>query len=203
MENFSDAVFAIVLTIMVFEIRVPDSLAFTGDPVALREFATVLVTYVMSFYVIVNLWVSHHYLVFTVASPSRVTIWLNNLLLLWVSLIPITTRFLGMHPAASRAAAAYGFVGAGATFAFILLRSHAARTTHNELHRGIHRRVLKRAWLFFSIYVASMGLAFVSPWLAWACFLLVPPMLFLPIVRIGSASAPKSTEQHALERSCP
>lgn len=74
-EAFSDGVFAIAVTIMVFEIRIPDSFAFAGDSAALEEFAAVLLTYGLSFFVIVNLWTSHHYLLFTVHSPTRSTIW--------------------------------------------------------------------------------------------------------------------------------
>jgi uncharacterized membrane protein len=203
LESFSDGVFAIVITIMVFEIRVPESLAFANDPAALQGFATILATYTLSFTVIANLWTSHHYLVFTVANPSRSTIWLNNLLLFWITLIPIVTRFLGMNPSSPRAAAAYGAVSVGATAAFMLLRSHAARMTHNELHRQIHQRVLQRTWLFLSIYVASIPLAFVSPWLAWTCFLVVPPMLFLPVIRGRPAAKTIPRERRDIEHSCP
>ena len=203
LENFSDAVFAIVVTIMVFEIKIPDSLAFGNGPVALREFAVVLVTYILSFYVVANLWTSHHYLLFTIAKPTRITIWLNSLLLFWATLIPVVTRFLGSHPASSRAVAAYAVVGLGATGAFMLLRSHAARTSNNELHRDIHLKVLRRTSLFLAIYGVAIPLAFVSPWLAWACFVAVPPMLFLPIIRGRAAATKAAAEQHVLERSCP
>ena len=200
LENFSDGVFAIVVTIMVFEIRVPDSLAFGSDPAALRQLGALLLSYALSFFVIVNLWTSHHYLVFTVKHPTRVTIWLNNLLLFFVTLIPVTTRFLGLHPQSSRAAAAYGLLGVAATIAFMLLRSHAARITDNEIHRRIHHRVLHLTWLFLAIYIVSIPLAFIGPMLTWACFLIVPPMVFLlPGTRAEHAGA----EHHELERSCP
>jgi uncharacterized membrane protein len=203
MEAFSDGVFAIAITIMVIDIRIPDSLAFANDPQALREFLTILGTYVLSFYVIANLWTSHHYLIFTLMSPARITIWYNNLLLFCVTLLPIATRFLGQHPSSPRAAATYGLVGAMCTAAFILLRTHAARITHNELHRGIHRRVLRRAWAFFAIYVVSMPLAFVNVWLAWLCFVIVPPMLFFPIIRAQVRPKATTHEHHELEQSCP
>lgn len=202
-EAFSDGVFAIVVTIMVLEIRIPDSLAFGGDRAALMNLMTLVGAYALSFLVIANLWTSHHYLIFTLQRPTRSTIWFNNLLLFCVTLIPITTRFLGQHPTSSRAAAAYGLVAAACTAAFMLLRSHAARTTHNPLYREIHRRVLKRTWGFLSIYLASIPLAFASPWLAWVCFAAVPPMLFLPIIRLPVEAKPQSMEDHALERSCP
>lgn len=203
LENFSDAVFAIVITIMVLEIQIPDSLAFANDPQSFRGFIAAFVTYALSFFVIANLWTSHHYLVFTVSNPARITIWLNNLLLFCVSTIPLATRFLGMHPQSPTAAAAYGTVGVACTASFMLLRSHAARLSHNPLHRDIHQRVLRRTWVFLSIYSVSIPLAFVSPWLAWACFLIVPPMLVLPVIRARSAENAEESEQRATERSCP
>ena len=201
-ESFSDGVFAIVITIMVLEIQIPDSLAFTGDPDALRTFGAVFATYALSFFVIANLWVSHHYLIFTLAKPSRGTIWLNNLLLFCISTIPIVTPFLGMHPTSPRAAATYGLVGAVCTGSFMLLRSHAAHKTHNEAHRDIHHRILRRSALFLAIYVVSIPLAFVNVWLAWACFVIVPPMLFLPIIRAQRAGL-VDEEHRAMSRSCP
>ena len=204
LEYFSDGVFAIVITIMVLEIRIPDSLAFRDDPGALRHFGSLIGTYAVSFLIIVNLWISHHYLVLTLTRPAKSTIWFNNLLLFSVTLLPISTLFLGMHPGSSRAAAAYGLVAALCTASFMLLRGHAARRTHSELHREIHRRVLRRTWVFLIIYAASIPLAFISPWLAWACFVaILPPLLFLPVIRAQGAPAPVTAEHQELDRSCP
>ena len=197
LEFFSDGVFAIVITIMVIEIQIPASLAFSDDPKALREFATILATYALSFVIIANLWVSHHYLLFTIQHPTRATIWFNNFLLFWITMIPLTTRFLGHFPGSPRAAASYGLVGAGCTIAFMLLRAHAARITRNDLYR----RILRRARLFLGFYAASIPLAFVNTWLAWACFLIVPPMLFVPIVRADDG--PVDEQQKGMEKSCP
>ena len=202
-EAFSDAVFAIVVTIMVFDIQIPDRLAFGTEPAAIAQFGALVGTYALSFLVIVNLWTSHHYLLFTLRKPARSSLWFNNLLLFAVSLLPLATRFLGMHPASPRAAAAYGLVAAACTAAFMLLRSHAARMTRNELHRSIHGRVLRRSSIILAIYLTSIPLAFVSPWLAWACFVIVPPMLFLPVIRAPVAAKSASAEDRALEHSCP
>jgi len=202
MEAFSDGVFAIVVTIMVLEIRIPDTLAFGTDRAVLGDFVTYLGTYALSFLVIVNLWTSHHYLLFTVSNPARTTLWFNSLLLFTVTLVPVATRFLGMHPTSPRAAAAYGSVAAVCTAAFMLLRSHAARTTRNDVHRGIHRRVIRRTWVFLAIYIASVPLAFANIWLAWVCFVIVPPMLFLPVIRVPLNEA-HGMHRQAFERSCP
>jgi uncharacterized membrane protein len=203
LEEFSDGVFAIAVTIMVVGIKVPDQLAFGSDWTPMFALATVLGTYALSFLVITNLWTSHHYLIFTVKNPSRSTIWLNNLLLFFVTLFPIATRFLGRHPLSSRAAAAYGLVGVFCTAAFMLLRAHAARLTRNQLHQIIHRRVLRRAWVFLAIYGASVGLAFVNPWLAWTCFIVVSAMLFLPIIGVGDPQGLSPGEHRGAEHSCP
>jgi uncharacterized membrane protein len=203
LENFSDGVFAIVITIMVIDVRIPASLAFSDDPQALMQFSTALTAYALSFIVIANLWTSHHYLIFTVNRPTRGTIWFNNLLLFWITMLPLTTRFLGHYPRSPRAAAAFGIVAFCATAAFMLLRSHARRTSHNELHRAIHSRVLRKTWLFLAIYAASIPLAFVQPWLSWLCFATVAAMLFLPVIGAQRPREPMSEVHRTLERSCP
>jgi uncharacterized membrane protein len=182
-EAFSDAVFAIVVTLMMLEVRVPDGLAFGRDPAALQAFATLLATYALSFVITMILWASHHYLVFTIPKPDRTTIWLNTLILFCVTLIPISAQFFGFHPTSPRAAAAYGLVLMACTASFSLLRAHAVRICPNQLHRAIHLRVLHKAWIAIAIYAASMILAFVDIRFAWACFLITPVMFFLPVVR--------------------
>ncbi|GAA4740875.1 TMEM175 family protein [Sphingomonas daechungensis] len=196
--------FAIVITIMVLEVHIPDRLAFASDSVTLQRFGAGYLTYALSFFVIANLWVSHHYLIFTLSRPTRTTIWFNNLLLFCISSIPLATRFLGTHPLSSVAAAVYGSVGAASTAAFMLLRSHASRRSHNAAHRDIHHRILRKSAAFLAIYLASIPLAFVNVWLAWICFVSVPPMLVVPIIRaqIVTKGSPED-EHHDVEHSCP
>ncbi len=182
-ESFSDAVFAIAVTIMVLEIRIPDSLAFTDDPVALEHFVALIATYAVSFVVVGILWASHHYLIFTLPNADRSTLWLNNFVLFWVTLIPIVARFFGLHPTSSRAAAAYAFVIMMCTLAFTILRRHASKVSHNELHRAIHRGVSRRAWIAIALYTAAIPLAFLNIKLAWILLALLPALFFLPIVR--------------------
>ena len=182
-EAFSDAVFAIVVTLMMLEVRVPEGLAFGHDPAAVRAFATLLATYALSFVITMILWASHHYLIFTIPRPNRTTIWLNTLILFCVTLIPVSAQFFGFHPTSPRAAAAYGFVLMACTISFSLLRAHAVRICPNALHQAIHQRVLRKAWIAIVIYGAAMLLAFVDIRLSWACFLVTPAMFFLPVVR--------------------
>ena len=181
-ENFSDAVFAIVVTIMVLEIRVPDSLAFGSDTNALMQFSTLIVTYALSFVVVGILWASHHYLIFTLPNADRTTIWLNNNVLFWVTIIPIVARFFGLYPTSPRAVSAYAFVIMMCTLSMSLLRAHAARVSHNELHREVHRRVFGKAAIAVGFYAAAIAVAFVDVRLAWILLLILPAMFFLPVV---------------------
>lgn len=182
-EAFSDAVFAIVVTIMMIEIHIPDGLAIGPNSAEFSAVATLLATYALSFVVIMILWASHHYLIFTIPNPNRATIWLNAFLLFCVSLIPVAAQFLGMNARSPRAAAAYGFALMACTFAFSMMRIHAAHICGSERHRAIHHHVLRKTWIAIAVYAASMPLAFVDFRIAWACFLITPMMFFLPVVR--------------------
>ena len=182
-EAFSDGVFAIVATIMMFEIRIPDRLAAFSDRVALGGFAATVGAYALSYLVIMTLWLSHHYLIFTVRYPDRAMIWLNSLMLFFVSLIPMSARFFGANPMSGSATATYGAVLLSCTASFGLLRLQAIKVSEFELHRSIHRRVLQKILLTIGVYAASIPLAFLDVRIAWACFLITPAMFFLPIVR--------------------
>ena len=182
-EALSDAVFAIVVTITVIDIRIPESLAFGHDPVALEHFALQIVTYALTFVVLGILWASHHYLIFTLPKADRSTIWLNNFVLFWVTMVPIVARFFGTHPTSPRATAAYGFVVLMCTVSFTLLRAHAVRVSRNELHRAIHRRVFRRAWAAMALYAVTIPLAFVDTRAVWLLLLILPALFFLPAVR--------------------
>ena len=181
LEAFSDGVIAIIITIMVLEIQIPDDLAFGNNRVALMEFGALLATYALSFVVIAIFWSNHHYLIFTLPKTDRATIWLNNHALFWVTLIPIVARFFGFHPMSPRAVASYAFVVMMSTISFGLLRRHAARISHNEFYRALHRRVFRKIWPAVATYAAAMPLAFVDIRLAWACLLVLPAMFFLPV----------------------
>jgi len=188
LESFSDAVFAIAVTIMVLEIRVPDSLAFGRDAAALEKFATVLAIYGLSFVVVGILWANHHYLVFTLPRTDRVTVWLNNHVLFWVTMVPIVARFFGLHPTSPSATAAYAFVIAMCTGALTLLRRHASRVTHNRSHLALHHRVFRRAWTAIAFYAAAIPLAFVDIRISWALLVVLPAMFFLPVIRASDAT---------------
>lgn len=202
LEAFSDAVFAIAVTIMVLEIRVPDSLAFANDGAALQEFATLLAIYALSFVVVGILWANHHYLIYTLRSSDRATLWFNNHVLFWVTIVPIVARFFGLHATSPRATAAYAFVIMMCTCSLTLLRRHASRVSRNRFHRSVHRQVFRRAWVAIATYAAAIPVAFVDVRLSWALLVVLPAIFFLPVIRTESAPEPAdSGGQPAVERS--
>ena len=183
LEVFSDAVFAIVVTIMILEIRIPDELALGNDRLALMRFAALFATYALSFVVVAIFWSNHHYLIFTLPKADRVTIWLNNHALFWITLIPLVARFFGQHPTSPRASATYAFVIMMCTVSFSMLRRHGARISRNAFHRSLHRRVFRRIWPAVALYAAAIPLGFLDIRLAWACLVVLPALFFLPITR--------------------
>ena len=186
-EAFSDGVFAVAVTIIVLEIRVPDSLAFANDAVAFQHFATLLAIYALTFVVVGILWANHHYLVTTLPSSDRTTLWLNNHVLFWVTMVPIVARFFGLHPTSPRATAAYAFVVMMCTGSLALLRRHASAISANQFHRALHRRVFRKVWIAIGAYGAAIPLAFVNVMLSWGLLIILPAIFFLPIVRVEGA----------------
>jgi len=187
-EAFSDGVFAVAVTIIVLEVRVPDSLAFGNDAAALQQFATLLGIYALTFVVVGILWANHHYLIFTLPTTDRASVWLNNHVLFWVTMVPIVARFFGLHPTSPRAIAAYAFVVMMCTVSLTLLRRHASRVSTNQFHRAVHLRVFRKVWIAIAAYSAAIPLAFVNVRLSWALLIILPALFFLPIVRVEAAN---------------
>jgi hypothetical protein len=98
-EGFSDGVFAVAVTIIVLEVRVPGNLAFANDAAAFQQFVSLLAIYALSFVVVGILWANHHYLLSTLPCTDRAAIWFNNHVLFWVTMVPVAARFFGAHPA--------------------------------------------------------------------------------------------------------
>ena len=180
-EAFSDGVMAIIITIMVLELKLPDALAHGFDRAALLAFAPRLIAYAMSFLALAIMWMNHHYLLAALRQASGGFLWLNNLLLFWMSLIPAATAFVSEHPLSAPAAAIYGGVltCSSATFTMMRIRVQRLQQESPALAR-LQAAMRVRSMIGTAVYAASVPLAFVSIYLAFACFAIVPAMFFLP-----------------------
>ena len=176
LEAFSDGVIAVIITIMVLEIKAPEHATLD----ALRPLAPELASYVVSFVVIAIYWNGHHHKLHVAKRISAGVMWLNFHLLFWLSLIPVATAWVGEHPEAAWPAALYGVVFLCAALAFNALQ-RAIRTIHadDEAIVGALGRTTKGT-ISTLMYVAAIGLAFVHPWIADTLYVGVAVMWFVP-----------------------
>jgi uncharacterized membrane protein len=181
-EAFSDAVIAIVMTVMVLELRVP--LSTTWE--ALRHLVPVFLTYVLSFVYLGIYWNNHHHLLHATERVNGAVLWANLHLLFWLSLFPFATGWLGENHVAVLPTVLYGVVLLLAAMAYYLLQSViiAEQGQGSALKAALGRDL--KGKLSPVIYAAAIGLAFVSPWLAISLYVVVALMWLVPDRRLES-----------------
>jgi uncharacterized membrane protein len=181
---FSDGVIAIIITIMVLELKLPEAAA-KGDvwPSFLAPLAPKLAIYALSFLIVGALWVNHHQLLAVVRRVTLPFIWMNLLLLFFMSLIPLATGFLGEHPQSARAVSFYALIMTLSSAVFGLLRYRLGRMPeHDREHIQFRRATLLRSFTGTLIYAAAVIAAPVSPIAALAMVVFVPAMFNIPIL---------------------
>jgi len=180
LEAFSDGVVAILITIMVLELKVPHG----GDFHAIRPLLPVFLAYVLSYAYLGIYWNNHHHLLHAAGKIDGKVLWANLHLLFWLSLIPVTTGWLGDHPRAPLPAAVYGAVMLLAGVAYYILEKTliAAQGTESKLAKAVGNRVKELASL--AAYAVAIALAFVHPWISIGIYVLVAASWFVPDRRI-------------------
>ena len=180
LEAFSDGVLAIIITIMVLELKVPHGVELA----ALKPLLPVLLSYVLSFIYIGIYWNNHHHLFQATEQVSGGILWANLYLLFWLSLFPFTTGWIGENGLATIPTAVYGFVLLmAATAYYILERVIIAKEGRGSLVAEAVGRE-RKAKLSLVLYVAAIPLAFVSPWIAAGLYILVALLWLIPDRRI-------------------
>jgi uncharacterized membrane protein len=183
LEAFSDGVLAIIITIMVLELKPPSDARFE----ALQPLIPVFSSYVLSFLYLAIYWNNHHHLFHSTKHVSAGILWSNLHLLFWLSLFPFSTAWMGENHAAPVPTAAYGFVLLMAGIAYyILQQAIIASQGKNSLLAS----ALGSDWkgkLSPVIYLAAVPLAFVNPWIANALYASVALVWLVPDRRIELA----------------
>ncbi len=180
LEAFSDGVIAIIITIMVLELRPPQGAGFS----ALIPLAPVFAAYVLSFVNVGIYWNNHHHLMHTARSVTGPILWANLHLLFWLSLFPFVTRWIGEAPMTSIPAAVYGLVAVMAAVAYTILSNLIIR---HEGPGSALARATGRDWKglgSLACYACAIPLAFVSPLIAYGLYVLVALIWFVPDRRI-------------------
>lgn len=180
MEAFSDGVLAVIITIMVLEMKPP----YGTSLAALRSVAPVFFSYILSFIYIGIYWSNHHHLLHAVERVNGATLWANLHLLFWLSLVPFITAWLGENHLAPWPVALYGIVLLLAGFAYYILAKVliAAQGSHSMLAEALGWD--KKTVLSLAIYAASIPLSFVQTWIACAGYVIVAAVWLIPDRRI-------------------
>lgn len=176
MEAFSDGVLAILITIMVLELRAPEGAELS----ALRPLIPVFLSYVLSFIYLGIYWNNHHHLFQVVERVDGRVLWANLHLLFWLSLISFVTAWMGENGFAAWPMALYGIVLLMAGFAYYILTRAllAVHAADSVLAQALSRDFKER--LSMLVYLAAIPLAFVRPWLAGGLYVLVAIMWLMP-----------------------
>jgi TMEM175 potassium channel family protein len=176
-EAFSDAVFAVIITIMALELEAPQghTLADVRD-----DLLPGLIVYVLSFTMIAIYWNNHHHLLRAAERISGAVMWTNLFLLFWLSLIPVLTVWLREEYQHALPAAAFGVVALAAGLAYRLLVGALIRANGRDspVARAIGSDV--KGYASLVMYAAGVALAFVSPWISYALYVAVALMWFVP-----------------------
>lgn len=178
-EAFSDGVMAIIITIMVLELRPPHDVSLAG----LRPLLPVFGSYVMSYVYIGIYWSNHHHLFHAAQHVNGKCLWANLLLLFWLSLIPFTTAWMGENHFTTWPVALYGSVLFLAAIAYIILVRALLSSPGNELLATALGSDFKGK-ISVVIYAVAIPLAFVRPLLALMLYIVVAIIWLIPDRRI-------------------
>ena len=187
LEAFSDGVLAIIITIMVLELKVPHGEGLS----ALQPLLPVFLTYVLSFVYLGIYWNNHHHMLHAVKRVSGGVLWANLHLLFWLSLFPFVTGWMGENHFARAPMALYGGVLLMAAIAYWILTATIINEEGRDslLARAVGRDL--KGKLSIVAYAVAIALAFVNHWLAAAIYILVALMWLVPDRRIERVLPPQ------------
>jgi uncharacterized membrane protein len=177
LEAFSDGVLAIIITIMVLELKVPHEADFD----AVRELWPELASYLVSFVYIAIYWNNHHHMIHAVKRVDARIMWANMHLLFWLSLVPITTAWIDKNLGVSLPTAAYGVVLFMAAIAYFLLEVAIVRH-HPDIKYAIGKDY--KGKLSAVAYLASVPLAYVSAWISITIYVGMAALWVIPDKRM-------------------
>ena len=182
LETFSDGVIAIIITIMVLELKIPHGAEWES----LRPIVPVFLTYVLSFVYLGIYWNNHHHMLYVTDQINGKILWANMHLLFWLSLIPFVTGWMGENHFAPLPTAVYGFVLLASAIAYYILQKLiiAQQGADSKLKAAIGKDI--KGKLSPLIYAVAILLAFVNQWISDALYVLVALMWLIPDRRIES-----------------
>ena len=180
LEAFSDSVLAIIITIMILEIKVPNSNSFES----LKPLIPIILSYVLSFIYVAIYWNNHHHMIQVVKKVNGAILWRNMILLFWLSLIPFATSWIGQQHFAAVPMSIYGFILLMNAISYTILQNKIIQVEGNDsiLSKAIKND--RKGKISLICYTLAMPLAFVSTWFSGFLYILVAIIWIVPDKRI-------------------
>jgi uncharacterized membrane protein len=190
-ETFSDGVFAIIVTLLVLEIKTPDIRASANIAGALQSSLLLLLPkvagYVISFITVAIFWVNHHQLFHSLKYSDRRLLWINNALLMFLAFVPFPTGVLGEYPNQPIAVSIYGLVLCLSATTMSLMRRYAiAAGLHRDLPESILKAAIRKSSVGPILYLVGMGLGWFFPLAGIGIYAAIALFYFLPAPGQGS-----------------
>jgi len=182
LEAFTDGVVAIIITIMVLEIRVPHGV----DLAALKADVPVLLAYLLSYVNVGIFWNNHHHMLHVTERVDGKVLWANLALLFWLSLVPFVIRWIDEEGFSALPTAAYGAVLVCAALSYTILQRQIIAVNGHGSRLAVALGADRKGKMSIVLYACAIALAFVRPWASIALYVLVALMWLTPDSRIES-----------------
>jgi uncharacterized membrane protein len=191
LEAFTDGVIAIIITIMVLELKVPQG----ADLAAVGSTIPVFLAYVLSFTNVGLVWNNHHHVLHATKCVNGAVLWANLFLLFWLSLVPFVIRWMDEEHFSSLPTASYGIVLAMVSVGYILLERTivACNGPNSALARAVGGDW--KSQLALVIYAIAIACAFIQPWIAISAYVAIALMWLVPDPRIERLSGPNQKSE--------
>ncbi len=181
-EAFSDGVIAIIITVMVFDLKlqeIPTDKTVWGE---LLKLAPKFISYAISFLVLSIMWVNHHQLFHQIKHTDGKLLWYSIHLLFWMSIIPFGTNFIGANPLLWQASLFYGIIFFMCSLSFTLLRNYVIdkKMLYDTIHQLAHVKIQRKNRIAMAAYLLAAALSMVSVYISFMLFIIVPAMYFMP-----------------------
>jgi uncharacterized membrane protein len=197
LEAFSDGVIAIIITIMVLELKVPElkDPGHHAELADLKPLVPVFLSYVLSFIYVGIYWNNHHHMLQSTRHVTGGILWANLHLLFWLSLFPFATAWVGQNHFEPTPTAAYGAILLCAAIAYVILQQCIIKNqgSHSVLATAVGRD--RKGKLSMALYCTAILLSFVHPWISNGIFVLVALIWFIPDRRIERTLAKGGNER--------
>jgi uncharacterized membrane protein len=180
LEAFSDGVIAIIITIMVLELKIPHA----ADFLALKPLIPVFISYVLSFVYLGIYWNNHHHLFQAIHKVNGPILWANLHLLFWLSLVPFVTGWMGENNFQSTPVALYGVVMFFAGISYFILTKALIANHGKDSPLAVAIGKDSKGLISVTVYLVSIPLAFFNSWISLGLYVLVSIMWFIPDKRI-------------------